>query len=170
MVSITPSKIFIYFFFLTFLIAEVYPQNTCLYIRDPCKSCLCSCEEHVPKEECPGRCASSFYYNLNDKITTVKKWIEKKLENEYIHYFKYDEFKINEEEIGRERDIRIPMVLLSYLGRHFGKVFYLFLPSFNKRFLTVHFFRSSFVFLVTVTCEFSTLYKGFGWVPGDWRW
>ncbi|CAB4433105.1 unnamed protein product [Rhizophagus irregularis] len=41
----------------------------------------------------------------------VKKWIEKKLENEYIHYFKYDEFKIDEEEIGRGRDIRILMVL-----------------------------------------------------------
>ncbi|PKY51916.1 hypothetical protein RhiirA4_546845, partial [Rhizophagus irregularis] len=63
------------------------------------------------------------YYNLNDKITLVKKWIEKKLENEYIHYFKYDEFKINEEEIGRGRDIRILMVLSSYFGRHFGGSF-----------------------------------------------
>ncbi|GET64503.1 hypothetical protein RIR_jg7073.t1 [Rhizophagus irregularis DAOM 181602=DAOM 197198] len=41
-------------------------------------------------------------------------------------------------------------------------------------------FRCSFVFLVMVslwTCEFlmtghgiEMLYKGFGWVPGDWRW
>ncbi|POG72567.1 hypothetical protein GLOIN_2v1840444 [Rhizophagus irregularis DAOM 181602=DAOM 197198] len=58
------------------------------------------------------------YYNLNDKITSVKKWIEKKLENEYIRYFKHDEFKIDEEEIGRGRDIRILMVLSSYFGRH----------------------------------------------------
>ncbi|PKK78148.1 hypothetical protein RhiirC2_843726, partial [Rhizophagus irregularis] len=33
----------------------------------------------------------------------VIKWIEKNLGNEYIHYFKYDEFKIDEEEIGRGR-------------------------------------------------------------------
>ncbi|GET58665.1 hypothetical protein GLOIN_2v1475533 [Rhizophagus irregularis DAOM 181602=DAOM 197198] len=97
--------------------------------------------------------AKIIYYNLNDKITSVKKWIEKKLENEYIRYFKYDEFIIDEEEIGKGRDIRIPMVLSSYFGRHFGKVSYLFLPSFNKWFLTIHFFLflgGSFVFLVTI--------------------
>ncbi|PKY42193.1 hypothetical protein RhiirA4_455949 [Rhizophagus irregularis] len=94
------------------------------------------------------------YYNLNDKITLVKKWIEKKLENEYIRYFKYDEFIIDEEEIGRGRDIRIPMVLSSYFGRHFG---------------------GSFVFLVFCKVSNSRIgywnleMKGFDCVPGDWR-
>jgi hypothetical protein len=55
------------------------------------------------------------YYNLNVKITSVKKWIEKKLENEYIRYFKYDEFIIDEEEIGRGRDIQ-----------NSGKIFFFF--------------------------------------------
>ncbi|PKY60147.1 hypothetical protein RhiirA4_517586 [Rhizophagus irregularis] len=66
------------------------------------------------------------------------------------------------------------MVLSSYFGRCFGKDFYLFLPSFNERFLTVHFFLflgGSFVFLVTTgqafgRVKFST--KGFDWVLG-WR-
>ncbi|CAG8703915.1 3092_t:CDS:2, partial [Funneliformis caledonium] len=52
MVSITPLKIFIYFFFLTFLVVEVYPQNSCLGNPDPCQSCICSCKQHRPEEDC----------------------------------------------------------------------------------------------------------------------
>ncbi len=59
MVSITSLNIFVYFFFLTFLIVEVYPQIRCLSIPDPCESCLCSCELHETKEECSKGCASS---------------------------------------------------------------------------------------------------------------
>ena len=43
MVSITSLKIFIYFFFLTFLIVKVYPDE-CSPELDPCEYCICDCE------------------------------------------------------------------------------------------------------------------------------
>ena len=57
MVSFTSLKIFVYFFFLTFLIVKVYPDE-CSPDLDPCAYCICDCEKtsNQGSEWCGAQC------------------------------------------------------------------------------------------------------------------